>query len=125
MPQGGVVSLAFAFVLVSLFAMSCVGFGLITAAIAKSSGAATGISFVFIMPQMFLGTFVSAGVSGAMATVGKFVPSYYVTDALTTLFLRGASISSPSVLTDLVVVAAVGVATLFVGVLLYQKFGNS
>lgn len=123
--QGGVVSLAFAFVLVSLFAMSCVGFGLITAAIAKSSGAATGISFVFIMPQMFLGTFVSAGVSGAMATVGKFVPSYYVTDALTTLFLRGASISSPSVLTDLVVVAAVGVATLFVGVLLYQKFGNS
>ncbi len=124
-PQGGASSLLFAFVLVSVFAVTCVGFGLITAAVAKSSGAATGIAFIFIMPQMFLGTFVSAGVSGPMATVGKFVPSHYVTDALTSLFLRGASPTSASVLTDLGVVAGVSVATLVAGIWLYQKYGGS
>jgi ABC-type multidrug transport system permease subunit len=123
--QGGLASLVFAFVLVSTFALSCVGFGLITAAVAKSPGAATGISFVFIMPQMFLGTFVSAGVSGSMAAVGRFVPSYYVTDALTSLFLRGASPTSAAALTDLGVVAVVSVAALLAGVLLYQRFGSS
>ena len=124
-PQGGALSLAFAFVLVSAFALSCVGFGLIAAAIAKSSGAATGISFIFIMPQMFLGTFVSAGVSGTMEEVGRFVPSYYVTDALTTVFLRGAPINSASVLMDLSVVGVVSAVILFGGVILYQRFGSS
>jgi ABC-2 type transport system permease protein len=123
--QGGAASLAFAFALDSVFAMTCVGFGLITATVAKSSGAATGISFLFVMPQMFLGTFVSAGLSGAMATVGRFVPSYYVTDALTSLFLRGASVASSSVLTDSATVVLTGVATLLAGVFLFQKFGNS
>ncbi|MGA1974783.1 MAG: ABC transporter permease [Conexivisphaerales archaeon] len=124
-PQGGAYSLLFAFVLVSVFAVSCVGFGLITATVAKSSGAATGIAFIFIMPQMFLGTFVSANASGAMATVGRFVPSYYVTDALTSLFLRGASPTSIAVLTDLGIVAGVSVATLLAGIWLYQKYGGS
>jgi len=124
-PQGGASSLLFAFVLVSVFAVTCVGFGLITATVAKSSGAATGIAFIFIMPQMFLGTFVSVNVSGAMATIGRFVPSYYVTDALTSLFLRGASPTSPAVLTDLGVVAGVSVATLLAGIWLYQRYGGS
>jgi ABC-2 type transport system permease protein len=123
--QGGAFSLLFAFVMVSVFAVTCVGFGLITATVAKSSGAATGIAFIFIMPQMFLGTFVSANVSGAMATVGRFVPSYYVTDALTSLFLRGASPTSAAALTDLGVVAGVSVATLVAGICLYQKYGGS
>ena len=123
--QGGLASLAFAFLLVGVFAASCVGFGLITATVAKSSGAATGIAFAFIMPQMFLGTFVSTGVSGAMATVGRFVPSYYVTDALTSLFLRGAPPTGASALTDLGIVSAISAAILIAGVLLYQKFGNS
>jgi ABC-2 type transport system permease protein len=123
--QGGITSLAVAFVLVSVFAATCVGFGLITATLAKSSGAATGIAFLFIMPQMFLGTFVSSGLSGAMASVGRFVPSYYVTDALTSLFLRGASFTSPTVLTDLTTVAGTSVATLLIGVWLYQKYGKA
>ena len=67
------------------------GFGLITATIAKSSGAATGLSFLFVLPQMFLGTFVGASLSGAAQIAGKVVPSYYVTDALTSVFLRGAT----------------------------------
>ena len=41
---------AFAFILVLVFSVSNVGFGLITATIAKSSSAATGLSFLFVLP---------------------------------------------------------------------------
>jgi len=54
--------------------------GLLTATIVKSSGAATGLSFLFILPQMLLGTFVPAP-----QLVGRLVPRYYVTDALTSI----------------------------------------
>ncbi|MEM2675681.1 MAG: ABC transporter permease, partial [Candidatus Bathyarchaeia archaeon] len=53
--------LAFVFILV--FSLSNVGFGLITATVSKTSGAATGISFLFVLPQLFLGTFVGASLS--------------------------------------------------------------
>ena len=78
----------FAFVMVLVFSLSNVGFGLITATISKSAGAATGISFLFVLPQLFLGTFVGASLSSSAQVAGKFVPSYYVTNALTSLFLE-------------------------------------
>jgi ABC-2 type transport system permease protein len=112
----------FAFALVLIFSLSNIGFGLITATIAKSSGAATGLSFLFLLPQMFLGTFVGASLSGAAQVAGKFVPSYYVTDALTSLFLRGAAITSQTVLLDFTVVSVSCAAILAVGVVLYDKY---
>jgi ABC-2 type transport system permease protein len=121
-PNVGIPIYAFAFVLVLVFSLSNVGFGLITATIAKSPGAATGISFLFVLPQLFLGTFVGASLSSAAQVAGKFVPSYYVTDALTSLFLRGAAFTSPVVLLDFVVVSVSCVAILAVGVILYGKY---
>jgi ABC-2 type transport system permease protein len=112
----------FAFILVLIFSLSNVGFGLIIATISKSSSAATGLSFIFVLPQLFLGTFVGASLSSAAQIAGKFVPSYYVTDALTSLFLRGATITSPVVLLDLAVVSISCVAILAVGILLYGKY---
>jgi len=111
-----------AFLLVLVFSLSNIGFGLITATISKSSGAATGLSFLFVLPQLFLGTFVGASLSSAAQTAGKFVPSYYVTDALTSLFLRGAVVTSPVVLIDLAAVSISCVAILAVGILLYGKY---
>jgi ABC-type multidrug transport system permease subunit len=124
-PNGGASSFAMAFIIVSLFSLCNVGFGLITATIAKSSGAATGLSFVFIMPQMFLGTFVGFALSPSAQAAGKFVPSYYVTDALTSLFLRGAPLSSPTILLDLLVVSICGVVALLLGILLFRKYGKT
>ena len=121
-PNIGIPVYAFAFILVLVFSLSNVGFGLITATIAKSSGAATGLSFLFLLPQMFLGTFVGASLSGAAQIAGKFVPSYYVTDALTSLFLRGASLGSVTILVDFAVVAVSCVAILAVGIVLYAKY---
>ncbi len=121
-PPVGASAYAFAFVLVLVFSVSNVGFGLITATIAKSSGAATGLSFLFVLPQMFLGTFVGASLSGGAQIVGKFVPSYYVTDALTSLFLRGAGLTSTTLLLDLAIVSTSCVAILTVGIVLYGKY---
>jgi ABC-2 type transport system permease protein len=121
-PSIGISTYTFAFLLVLIFSASNVGFGLITATISKSASAATGISFIFLLPQMFLGTFVGASLSGGAQVAGKFVPSYYVTNALTSLFLRGATITSPAILFDLVVVSVSCVAVLAVGIVLYAKY---
>jgi ABC-2 type transport system permease protein len=121
-PGVGIPSYAFAFILVLIFSVSNVGFGLITATIAKSSSAATGLSFLFVLPQLFLGTFVGASLSGGAQIVGKFVPSYYVTDALTSLFLRGAPITSITILLDLAVVSISCIGILIAGIVLYAKY---
>jgi ABC-2 type transport system permease protein len=112
----------FAFLLVMVFSLSNVGFGLITATISKTSGAATGISFLFLLPQLFLGTFVGASLSSAAQVAGKFVPSYYVTDALTSLFLRGAAITSPAVMLDFATVSISCAAILAIGIILYGRY---
>ena len=121
-PNVGIPVYAFAFVLVLMFSLSNVGFGLITATIAKSPGAATGISFLFVLPQLFLGTFVGASLSSAAQVAGKFVPSYYVTNALTSLFLRDAAFTSFTVLLDFATVSVSCVAILAVGIILYDKY---
>jgi len=123
-PKGDTASFALAFGIVLIFSLCNVGFGLITATLAKSPGAATGMAFIFIMPQMFLGTFVGFALSPAAQAAGKFVPSYYVTDALTSLFLRGAPVSSPTILLDLSVVSICSVAVLLLGIVLFRKYGK-
>ncbi|MFB3890315.1 MAG: ABC transporter permease [Candidatus Bathyarchaeia archaeon] len=124
-PEVGFGSVLFAFTIVLVFSLCNVGFGLITATIAKSSGAATGLSFLFILPQMFLGTFVGAALSSAAQTAGRFVPSYYVTDALTSLFLRKAPVTSPTVLLDLLVVSVLSVMVLALGIMLFKRYGKA
>jgi ABC-2 type transport system permease protein len=121
-PDVGIPIYALAFLLVLVFSVSNVGFGLITATIAKSSSAATGLSFLFVLPQLFLGTFVGASLSGAAQVAGQFVPSYYVTDALTSMFLRGAGIGSATILLDLGIVSASCIGILAVGIVLHAKY---
>jgi ABC-type multidrug transport system permease subunit len=124
-PKGDISALALAFVLVLVFSLCNVGFGLITATLAKSPGAATGIAFLFIMPQMFLGTFVGASLSSSAQSVSRFVPSYYVTDALTSLFLRGAPLQSSTVMLDLAVTISCSIAIFITGVALFKKYGKA
>jgi len=121
-PAVGIPTYAFAFILVTVFSISNVGFGLITATVAKSPGAATGIAFLFVIPQLFLGTFVGASLSEGAKAAGQFVPSYYVTDALTSMFLRGAALTSTTLLIDFVVVLASCAAILAAGIALYAKY---
>ena len=119
-PDASTAGLALGFIIATVFALCNVGFGLITAALAKTTGAATGISFLFLLPQLFLGTFVGSALSGGAQAAGRFVPAYYVTDALTSLFTRGAAPTSPSVLTDLAVVIVSSVVILITGILVFK-----
>jgi ABC-type multidrug transport system permease subunit len=123
--QASIPGIALAFVICIIFSLCNVGFGLITATIAKTEGAATGIAFLFLLPQMFLGTFVGFAMSEAIQFLGRFVPSYYVTDALTSILLRGAPITSPAILLDILVVSTISLIVLLVGIILFKKFGRA
>ena len=74
-PEVGAATYGFAFMLVLLFSLSNVGFGLITATISKTASAATGISFLFLLPQLFLGTFVGASLSSAHRSQANSSPA--------------------------------------------------
>ncbi len=56
---------------------------------------------------------------------GKFVPSYYVTDTPTSLFLRGAPVSGPTMLLDLSAVSICSMIALLSGILLFRKYGKA
>jgi ABC-2 type transport system permease protein len=118
--QGGIPGIALAFVLVMILTTCSVGLGLIVATFARNAGAATGISFVFVLPLMFLGTFVPAP-----ENVARFVPTWYVTDALTSILLRGAPITSPSIISDFMTVVVASIAIMLAGVFLFRRFGKS
>ncbi len=118
-PQGDILGLTFAFLIVLLLALCNVGFGLITATLAKNPGNATGISFIFIIPQMFLGTFVPISTD-----IAKLVPTYYVSDALTSILLRGAAITSTAVILDLLITMGFCVVVIVVGIALFAKYGK-
>lgn len=112
---------AVAFLFVLIFSLSNIGLGLVASTISKSASIATGISFIFIMPQLFLGTFIAYSLSPGARLVSEFVPSYYVTDALTTIFLRNAPLMSTTIVYDLLIVSLSSIAILFIGIYLYGK----
>jgi len=119
-PLGGVAGVAIAFVAVLALTVTSVGLGLITAAFARNTGAATGISFAFILPLMFLGTFVPAP-----ENFSHLVPTWYVTDALTSIFLRGAPVTSATIINDLLTVAGASSLIIIVGILTFRRFGKN
>lgn len=119
-PKTDISGIVFSFAIVSLLALTSIGFGLIGATVAKSPGAATGISFVFIMPQMLLGTFIP----NISKDVSQFMPSFYATDALTSVLLRGADITSPTVLYDFGIMIVLGLGVIVAGIGIFTKFGK-
>jgi len=114
--------LTFAFGMLLVFSLVNVGFGLIAATISKSAEIATGVSFIFIMPQLFFGTFMPLG--GGTEAIARIMPSNYVTEALTTLFLRGAPITTLSIWGNLGIVSIIGVVVFLIGVVLFRRYGS-
>ncbi len=120
-PQTDILGILLAIILMAIFSLSSVGLGLITATISKSAGVATGLSFLFILPQMFLGTFIP--ITSNTRVIAVFLPSYYVTDALTSIF-NGDSLLSANILIDFSVVSIVSIMIVIIGIQLFDKFGN-
>ncbi|MFX1402807.1 MAG: ABC transporter permease [Promethearchaeota archaeon] len=120
-PIGGVTGFSFAFLFILLLSICSVGFGLITATISKSSGIATGLSFIFILPQMFFGTFVP--LNDATRIIALFLPSYYATDALTLLF-SGESLLNITIWINLGILTIMAIGIIIVGILLFKKYSK-
>lgn len=121
-PRTSILAYLIVFTFMLLFSLSNVGFGLITATVSRTSSAATGISFLFVLPQLFLGTFVGTSLSSIAQAACKFVPSYYVTDALTSIFLRETNIDSPAILLDFAVITISSTVILAMGIILFKKY---
>ena len=120
-PNTNIGGILLAFLLMAIFSLSSVGLGLITATIAKSSGTATGLSFLFILPQMFFGTFIP--ITDTTRLIAMVLPSYYATDAITSIY-SGASLLSSNLLIDFAFVSIVSIIIVILGIQLFKKFGN-
>jgi ABC-2 type transport system permease protein len=119
-PKSGFNGIFLAFPIIALFSLSSVGLGLITATVSKTPEAATGVSFVFILPQMFFGTFLP--LTNTTRRIAMFIPSYYVVDALTLLF--GGDWTNSNILLDVGVISIVSVILVAAGIMLFKQFGN-
>ena len=120
-PDSGIAGVFMAFPVIAIFSLSSVGLGLITATVSKSPEAATGVSFVFILPQMFFGTFVP--ITNTTRQIASVVPSYYALDALRLIF--EGDWANPNILLDVGVASIVSIAIVVLGILLFEKYGNT
>ncbi|MDD1779002.1 MAG: hypothetical protein LUQ65_12625 [Candidatus Helarchaeota archaeon] len=57
--------------------------------------------------------------------VAQLSPSYYVTDAITSLFLRGVPVFTPTIFFDLLVLSTVSILIFIAGVLVFKKSGKT
>jgi len=121
-PNVDVFGVIMAFIFMLFLSLCSVGLGLITATVAKSAGAATGISFIFILPQMFFGTFMP--LSDATRVISVFLPSYYVTEAITTIF-NGVSPFAVEILMQLGIIALMSIIIVILGIFLFKKYSKA
>ena len=119
-PLGGVAGVGLMYLLSLLLVLCNVGFGLITATLARSSGSASGIAFLFILPQMMLGSFIP----GIPEYLSKLVPSYYVTQTLTNVFIRGVPAASISSVRNLGVLGVYCLVVVVLGIVLFNRNGR-
>jgi ABC-2 type transport system permease protein len=118
-PQGGLTGIVLATIFLALLSASSVGFGLLTAAIAKNSGAASGLSMIFIIPMMIFGTWLTAFNEMTVA-ISRFTPNFYVTEPLTWIF-QGAPLSDGIIWKDLLILTIISLVAVVAGIQLFKK----
>jgi ABC-2 type transport system permease protein len=84
-PLGGPVGLLLACLFLALLAVTAVGLGLLTATVAKSSGTASGLAVIYIVPMMMFGALLAV-FNDTTRTIARFTPNYYVSDSLSIIF---------------------------------------
>jgi len=119
-PESSFEGIFLALPVTGIFALSSVGLGLITATVSKNPEMGVGLSFLFILPQMFFGTFMP--LSSSTQEIAKFVPSHYLFDALKSIF--EGNWMNTNFFFDLVIISAVSVFIVIIGIVLFEKYGN-
>jgi ABC-2 type transport system permease protein len=118
-PQGGLPGLLMAVVFLAVLAISAVGLGLLAAGIAKDSGAASGISAIFIVPMMMFGALLAV-FDDTTRLIARFTPNFYVSDSLSIIFFTG-SLSDPVIWRNLLILAAISLVVVVTGSLLFTR----
>jgi ABC-2 type transport system permease protein len=112
----------FAFVFIGLLSLCSIGFGLICATFAKTSGAASGIASMIMVPQLILGTWLLTLVPTTQVAA-MFFPIYYATNSIDMLF-RGVPLTEITIWINLVVLAIYSIVILIIGIKLFKRYGN-
>jgi ABC-2 type transport system permease protein len=118
-PQGGLVGLLLACLFLALLGVTAVGLGLITAAVAKDSGAAGGLAVIFILPMMMFGAYLAV-FNDMTRNIARFMPNYYVTDSLSVIFHTGR-LSDPVIRQNLWILALIGLVVVVAGIQLFKR----
>ncbi len=100
-------------------AVTAVGFGPLTASIAKNTSAASGISLIFIVSMMVFGTFLAVFDAATYRSV-HFTPNFYAADAPTLVF-RGETLASPQIWKDFLILLAISIVLIVAGVELFRR----
>ncbi|MBN1784750.1 MAG: ABC transporter permease [Candidatus Bathyarchaeota archaeon] len=119
-PESSFVGILIAVPITAIFALSSVGLGLITATVSKRPETGTGLSFLFILPQMFFGTFIP--VSSSTQNIAQLVPSHYLFEGLQLIFQ--GSWTSNQLFFDMAVISVVSVVIIGIGIILFDRYGN-
>ena len=119
-PESSFAGILIAVPLTAIFALSSVGLGLITATVSKRPETGTGLSFLFILPQMFFGTFIP--VSSSTQNIAQLIPSHYLFEGLQLIF--NGSWTSTQLFFDLAVISIVSVLIIALGIILFDRYGN-
>lgn len=96
-----------------------VGLGLLTATMAKNTGAASGLSMIFILPMMVFGTFLTV-FDDATYNIARFTPNFYATDTFMRVF-NGASLTEWFVWKNLLILTGIAVVIVFAGIQLFKR----
>ncbi len=118
-PQGGLAGLLLACVFLAIFAITAVGFGLLTAAVSKDTGTAGGLAVIYILPMMMFGAFLAV-FNETTRNIARFTPNYYLTDSLSVIFHEGR-LSDPVLLQNLLILALVSLVIVFAGAQLFKR----
>ena len=118
-PLGGIAGLLLASLFFALLAATAVSFGLITGAVSKNSGAASGLSMIFILPMMIFGSLLAV-FSASTRAIARFTPNFYVSDSVSTIFHKG-SVSDPTIWQNLLILAIISAVLAVAGVLIFKR----
>ena len=120
-PQGGIVGLLLTVLFIALLAITAVGLGLITAGVARSTGAVSGLAMIFILPMMMFGAFLAV-FNDMTRTIARFTPNYYVTDSLMKI-LHDGDTTSAVIWQNLLILAGISLVVVLAGIVLFRRTG--
>jgi ABC-2 type transport system permease protein len=118
-PLGGPVGLLLACLFLALLAVTAVGLGLLTATIAKSSGAASGLAVIYIVPMMMFGALLAV-FNDTTRTIARFTPNFYVSDSLSIIFQQD-SVSDAAIWQNLLILAIITLVIVVAGIQLFKR----